>query len=233
MYRRKRSANFSRRDNKIFVRLVDRYKHILENKACDGSTNERKTMTWIHLTNIFNRHSTTGIVRDVDQLKQKLVNLRKSERRESQQLSPTNADLDETIDEFALDNEESIDDSMDPLDFELTECTDSHYEAGKAIENVQKSSPPMSNDNVLNLLEDFVAKLRKKNRPGQGSNSMDKNYAVSANIKKKNVYFYDAIKMKIPLPEYQFIESGIKRHKNSGSFGCGGLWWRPLGEKFR
>lgn len=192
MHRRKRSANFSLRDKKIFMRLVDKYKHILDSKACDGNTNERKTMTWIHITNIFNRHSTTGIVRDVDQLKQKLINLKKSERRESHQMLPTDAELEEDIDEFTLDkNDESIDDSTDPLDFEQSECTESHYEATKSNENVPKSSTSMSNDNVLNLLEEFVVKLRKSNRSEQASNSMGKNYAVSdqRKKKKKNISF--------------------------------------------
>lgn len=175
MSRRNRAANFSSSEKKLFVRLTDRYKHILESKVCDAETNKRKDLTWIHVAKIFNRLSTTGIVRDAKQLRHRLRNMKKKKfRRDREQLSDADeAGPDETGDEFTI---EKFDESMDPLDFEQTDSTESMHRVEK-FTNIKKEVPSMSsnnnNVNVLNLLEDFVTKLRKRcNRAGTSNDTI-------------------------------------------------------------
>lgn len=184
MPRKNRSANFSPSETKIFMKIIDKYKHVFDIKGNDGSTNQKKALAWVHVANIFNRLSTRGIYRDADQLKQKFVNSGKLQRRrERQQLARTEENGDEVpIEKY----EESMCDSMDPLDFEQsTESTSSSFAIEKP-KNVQKSTSSMNNDCVLNLLEGFVADLRKKCGRADTSNAPDRNDAVSG----KSFFFY-------------------------------------------
>lgn len=183
MSRRNRSANFSPSENRLFMRLIDQYKEILDNAATDSATNEKKRLTWMHMTKTFNQFSTTGIFRDTEQLRRKLKNVRKLQRRrtigQQAEVKPANGDkLDEFVD---IKIDESFDGSMDPMDLRNGDSNGSSGEAEKA-NHIQKVTTPMSNDNVLNLLEDFVANLRKKCGGAGTANCSAGNYAVGGLI---------------------------------------------------
>lgn len=182
MSKRNRSANFSPVEKRIFLRLIDKYKDNLDKHNSDGTTNHKRTRTWIHLTNVFNRLSP-GHARDVEQLKQKMSNMRKAEKKRTlKQVSHTGSSSDEFMCEKI---DESIDYSMDPLDFEGSETDDSFNTIEQSINNVEMPTTSANNDNVLDLLEDFVVNLRKKGSSVRSSIDMNQTYAVSGK-KRKN-----------------------------------------------
>lgn len=182
MSRRNRSANFSSDDTKLFMRLIEKYRHVVDSKTIGTRPNEKKKSAWIHFAKVFNRLSTSGIVRDPQHLKGKWFNIKKLKRRSElhQTTSHTVAALDGTETDFVAEgNGESIDDSMDdPLDFRSGDSNESNDEIEKT-NVIQTSNTSMSNNAVLNLLENFVVNLRQKcGRTSTVSNDTDTNYAV-------------------------------------------------------
>lgn len=123
--KRRRSKNWSDEDVEIFCRIFEKYRHIIEHNSLTSTSNKRKAKTWKHMTKLFNRMSLSGIVRNTEQLKDKLKNIRTQKRREGRQQSDYGdvKPIDEQIDdEELLMNEEEEDllmrdeESSDPLD---------------------------------------------------------------------------------------------------------------------
>lgn len=191
MSKRSRSANFSPAENKIFKRITEKYKHILDNSATDSKTNEKKRFAWLHLTKVFNRISPSGIHRDTEQLRNKFQNMRKLERQALQEKStePGTATADNMGSISVANTSDSLDESMDPLDFEIDDDTNDTDDTAVSIFNHKANTTQnvtanvdasMTNDNVLNLLENFVASLRQKCADAAISSRTPASHTVSA-----------------------------------------------------
>lgn len=75
---RHRSANFSKAEEKLLVKLVKKYQENLECKKSDTTTNRIKAMTWQQVASEFNKNSKNGeVYRDRKILKNKYENLKK------------------------------------------------------------------------------------------------------------------------------------------------------------
>lgn len=226
MSRRNRSANFSPSENRLFMRLIDKHKEILDNAATDSATNEKKRLAWMHMTTNFNQFSTSGIFRDTEQLRRKLKNMRKLQRRrtigQQAKIDQTNGDR---MDECAeLKTDESFDGWMDPLDLRNGDSNGSSNGEAEKANNIQKVTTPMGNDNVLNLLEDFVVNLRKKCGGAGTANCSAGNYAVGGLILFAFFLCCDAFEMtKNYFAEYQLIAFGRRGQSYRSCFEWDGL----------
>lgn len=191
MSRRNRSANFSPSETRLLKKLVVKYKHILDDRTCDRKTNQRKAMTWEHMAKIYNRLSPVGVIRNAEHLKNKYVNMKKTNERKRRRGEV----LDDTGDESSDEKIDDIDDmDRDPIDFAFSECSQTHVEDTKP-NNIHNSASSMSNGSV----DGFVSHLRKKSGHASTSNATLPNDVVSnekVNPPLFSSFFYDAIKMK-------------------------------------
>lgn len=187
MSRRNRSANFSPIETRLFKKLVEKYKHILDDKTCDRKTNQRKAMAWEHMAKIYNRLSPVGVIRSAEHLKNKYLNTKKNERKRR-----IHEVLDDTGDESSDEKIDDIDD-MDPIDFAFSECSETH--TGDTKPNyVHNSASSMSNGSV----DGFVSHLRKNSGHASTSYATGPNDTVSNENDNPwlfSSHFYDAIKM--------------------------------------
>lgn len=167
MPRRNRSANFSSNEMRILMRLIEEYKPIFNRKTNDNDTIQMKASDWTQIANTFNRLSTTSIVRDAEQLKQKFSNMRKMEnRRKREQLTQAK---DATCEVKIELDDKSPGNSMDSTNFGGSESADSSH-ATQRMNIARKSTAP--------TLNRPFGHLRECGRPGT-SNGINQNDAVS------------------------------------------------------
>lgn len=67
--KRKRQQNFSSAEKMDLFMLMDKFKHVIENKATDKTSNSSKEQAWKEITNSFNATSSSGVFRDKESLK--------------------------------------------------------------------------------------------------------------------------------------------------------------------
>ncbi|RVE48366.1 hypothetical protein evm_006927 [Chilo suppressalis] len=77
---RLRSPNFTSIDNLLLCELLNKYKHFIEIKKCDGATLLQKQKAWKEVTKEFNA-ATTGPLRTRESLQQNYKNLKKKAKR--------------------------------------------------------------------------------------------------------------------------------------------------------
>jgi hypothetical protein len=67
--KRFRSANFSSEDKHLIFSLVDKYRHIIENKKTDSTTCHDKAKTWKQIETEFNARLPNSCRRNTESLK--------------------------------------------------------------------------------------------------------------------------------------------------------------------
>lgn len=72
-------GKFKESEVEILVKLVDKYKNIIENKKTDATTWKEKQKTWAQITNEFN--ATCGSSRPPKNIKCKYDNLKKTAKK--------------------------------------------------------------------------------------------------------------------------------------------------------
>lgn len=76
--KRKRQQNFSSAEKlDLFVLIKEKFKHIIENKTTDKTSNNSKEQAWKDITSSFNAISSSGIFRDKESLKRLYENRKK------------------------------------------------------------------------------------------------------------------------------------------------------------
>lgn len=83
---KKRSANFSVKEETLLVSLVKKYKNILECKMSDTNTNQQKTSCWIKIEKEFNAVSGESF-RSEKVLRKKYDNIKKRVKKNMQMKS--------------------------------------------------------------------------------------------------------------------------------------------------
>jgi Myb/SANT-like DNA-binding domain len=78
--KRPRAVNFLPSEHTLLVKLVDKYKNIVENKKTDAVSNDKKTSGWVKLTEEFNVLSGT-YPRTLNNLKSKFDNIKRSTKK--------------------------------------------------------------------------------------------------------------------------------------------------------
>ncbi|KAK9694321.1 Myb/SANT-like DNA-binding domain [Popillia japonica] len=81
---RVRSANFTERKKQVLLSIVNKYKHIIENKKPDIVSNNDKTTTWLNIAEEFNSQSPNFVTRSVQSLRKYYEHLKKSIKKELQ-----------------------------------------------------------------------------------------------------------------------------------------------------
>jgi len=76
--KRKRSKNFSEKEELVLTVLVEERKSILDNKKSDADTWRRKKQAWKELADRF--YDKTGVRRECKALREKLVSIRRRTR---------------------------------------------------------------------------------------------------------------------------------------------------------
>ncbi|KAG7308841.1 hypothetical protein JYU34_006095 [Plutella xylostella] len=81
--KRERSANFNNAEVTVLVSLVDKFKHIIENKKTDAATNKEKETAWKKIELSFNSSGITTSVRSWKTLKLKYEGIKKTMKKKS------------------------------------------------------------------------------------------------------------------------------------------------------
>lgn len=82
---RLRAPNFTSGEGHHLCEVIEKYKHIIENKRTDGASLQDKQKAWLKVTNDYNS-TTTAYVRTVESLQQSYKNIKKKVKK---QLSAT------------------------------------------------------------------------------------------------------------------------------------------------
>lgn len=77
---RLRAPNFTSGDHLLLCEIVDKYKHVIENKKTDGANLIQKQKAWLEVEQQFNS-TTSGCSRTLDSLQQNYKNLKKKAKK--------------------------------------------------------------------------------------------------------------------------------------------------------
>lgn len=81
--KRERAANFNTAEVELLVGLVDKHKHIVENKKTDTVTNKDKDAAWKKIESSFNSCGISSSIRTWKTLKLKCESIKKTTKKKS------------------------------------------------------------------------------------------------------------------------------------------------------
>lgn len=81
--KRERSANFATAEVQLLVSLVEKFKHIIENKKTDAVTNKDKDAAWKNIENAFNSCGISTSARSWKTLNLKYEGIKKTTKKKS------------------------------------------------------------------------------------------------------------------------------------------------------
>ncbi|KYM96998.1 UPF0439 protein C9orf30 like protein [Cyphomyrmex costatus] len=95
-----KSKHYTTMEKKVFLQILDKYKHVIEVKKNDGTTLKDKDVAWGEICNEFNQSTLICHERTVQQLKKLWANLKQYQRealtKEKQSLMATGGGPQET-----------------------------------------------------------------------------------------------------------------------------------------
>ncbi|XP_071581061.1 uncharacterized protein [Temnothorax nylanderi] len=75
-----KNKHYTTMERKVFLQILERYKHIVELKKSDGATLKDKDVAWIEICTAYNQSSLIAQKRTVQQLKKLWTNLKQGQR---------------------------------------------------------------------------------------------------------------------------------------------------------